>query len=115
MRDLPKDLEVDVIFLPASAGGRQSPVSSGYRPQFHYDGNDWDAVQTYPEVEQVNPGDAVRAFLTFANPEMHVGKIGVGTMFLLREGHRTVGYGRVRQVLELEQSAERLRGRGRHR
>jgi translation elongation factor EF-Tu-like GTPase len=57
----------------------------------------------------VNPGDTVRAYLTFMSPEMHVGRICAGTIFLLREGHKTVGYSRVTQVLELEQSAQRIR------
>ena len=67
------------------------------------------AIQTYPDVERVNPGDTVRAYLTFMSPEMHAGKICAGTIFLLREGHKTVGYGRVTQVLELEQSSQRIR------
>ena len=111
---LPKDVEAEVVFLPTDAGGRQGPAASGYRPQFYYDGHDWDAIQTYPDVERVNPGDTVRAYLTFMSPEMHLGKIGAGTMFLLREGHKTVGYGRVTQVLELEQSAQRIRDKGSH-
>jgi translation elongation factor EF-Tu-like GTPase len=109
MRELPRDVEVEIIFLPAEAGGRQGPAFSGYRPQFHYGGHDWDAIQTYPDVERVNPGDTVRAYLTFMSPEMHVGNICAGTIFLLREGHKTVGYGRVTQVLELEHSAQRIR------
>jgi translation elongation factor EF-Tu-like GTPase len=111
---LPKDVEAEVVFLPTDAGGRQGPAFSGYRPQFYYDGHDWDAIQTYPDVERVNPGDTVRVYLTFMSPEMHVGKICAGTMFLLREGHKTVGYGRVTRVLELEQSAPRIHDKGTH-
>jgi translation elongation factor EF-Tu-like GTPase len=109
MRDLPKDIEAEIVFLPTDAGGRQGPAFSGYRPQFYYDGHDWDAIQTYPDVERVNPGDTVKAYLTLMSPAMHVGKLCVGTMFLLREGHKTVGYGRVTKVLDLERSAERGR------
>lgn len=112
MQELPKDVEAEVIFLPTDAGGRQGPAFSGYRPQFYYDGHDWDAIQTYPDVERVNPGDTVRAYLSFLSPEMHVGKLSVGTMFLLREGHKAVAYGRVTQILELEQSAQRMRDKG---
>jgi len=108
MPDLPKDVEVEIVFLPTEAGEKKRSALSGYRPQFYYDGHDWDAVQTYPDVEQVNPGDKVRAYLAFLSPDAHVGKLSVGTMFLVREGQTTVGYGRVTQVLELEQSAQRL-------
>jgi Elongation factor Tu C-terminal domain len=91
----PKDIEAEVTFLPTQAGGRHTPALSGYRPQFYYDGLDWDALQFYPDVGQVNPGDTVRVHLTFLRPEAHAGKIKPGTLFLIREGQRTVGYGQV--------------------
>ena len=114
MRELPRDVEAEIVFLPTDAGGREGPAFSGYRPQFFCDGHDWDAIQAYPDVECVNPGDTVRAYLSFMSPEMHVGKICLGMIFLLREGHKTVGYGRVTQVLELEQSAQRNRDKVSH-
>lgn len=57
-----KDIEVEITFLPTEAGGRKGPAFSGYRPQFYYDGHDWDAHQIYPDVEQASPGDTVRAY-----------------------------------------------------
>jgi translation elongation factor EF-Tu-like GTPase len=64
----PTDAEAEVIFLPTDAGGRKGPAFSGYRPQFFYDGQDWDAIQFYPDVQQANPGDTVRTCFAFLRP-----------------------------------------------
>ncbi len=100
------DIEGEVTYIPTEAGRRQKPAFSGYRPQFYYDGNDWDAIQTYPDVDQVNPGETVRVIFTFLSPDEHFGKIQPGTIFLIREGTRTVGYGKVNKILDLEKSAK---------
>ena len=110
--DWPKDFEAEVTFIPTDAGGREGPAFSGYRPQFFYDGHDWDAIQFYPEVEQANPGDTVKAYFSFLSPQMHVGKLVPGKLFLLREGRKVVAYGRVISILDLEQSAQRARESG---
>ena len=98
-----------ITFLRTEEGGKTRPVFSGYRPQFYYDGEDWDAEQVYPGVEQVNPGDTVTARLTFTRPHLHLGRIHVGTEFLIREGSRTVGRGKVTQILHLDRNAARRR------
>ena len=59
------DIEVQMTFLPTEAGGRKTPALSGYRPQFHYNGHDWDALHNYGEVTEVHPGETVTAYLTF--------------------------------------------------
>lgn len=102
------DVEVMITFLPTEHGGRTG-VRSGYRPQFYYGGHDWDAVQHYPDFEEVQPGETVRAYLCFLSPDEHFGKLEPGTVFLIREGNRTVGYGKVTQLLGLEVSARRAR------
>jgi len=103
-----RDIEVQLTLLPSEHGGRQGPVFSGYRPQFYYDGHDWDAQHEYPDVKVVYPGQTVRAYLTMLSPESHVGKLGPGMAFLIREGNKTVGYGSVVRLLELEASAKRV-------
>jgi translation elongation factor EF-Tu-like GTPase len=108
---LPHDIEAEITFLPASAGGRGAPVSSGYSPQSHYAGHDWDALHTYPDADQVHPGDTVRAWLTFFSPEEHFGKLHPGDPFLLREGRHVVAYGKVTRILDLPSSAHRAESR----
>ena len=103
---VPNDIEAEIYFLTFEEGGRKSAVFSNYRPQFYYNGHDWDAPQTYPDVEQVNPGDTVRAYLGFLSPKEHFGKIYIGMEFLIREGARTVGKGVITKIKDLEQSAK---------
>ena len=112
----PRDIEAEITFIPTEHGGRRGPVFGGYRPQFYYAGHDWDAPHEYPDVEQVNPGDTVRAFLAFLSPAEHVGKLKPGMAFLIREGQRVVAYGSVTRLLALEESAAaalaRMKGAG---
>jgi translation elongation factor EF-Tu-like GTPase len=108
-KDWPNDVEAEVTFLATEVGGRHGPAFSGYRPQFFYDGQDWDAIQFYPDVNQANPGDTVKVHFAFLSPEEHIGKLVPGKMFLIREGHRVVGYGTVTRILELEVSARKAR------
>ena len=103
------DIEVVITFLRTEEGGRTCPVFSGYRPQFYYEKQDWDAEHTYFGVEQVKPGDTVTARLTFTRPHMHLGRICVGTEFLLREGSKTVAKGHVTEILHLEDNAKQIR------
>ena len=105
---LARDIEVEIEYLPTEHGGRSTPVKSGYRPQFYYDGHDWDGVQTFEGIEWVSPGGKVKAFISFLSPAEHVGKLYPGKAFLIREGNRILGYGSVIRVLELEASAKRL-------
>lgn len=106
--ELAKDILVEISFLPTEHGGRGSPARSGYRPQFYYDNNDWDAAHTYIGVSEVKPGEKVKAYLTFASPQEHFGKLMPGSHFLLREGQRIIGYGHVIEIIDLEKSAKKL-------
>ena len=105
---IPKDIEARITYLTAKEGGRSTPVFSGYRGQFHYGGNDWDAPQVFIDKEQVEPGESVRAYLGFLSPREHIGNIHVGMGFQVREGARIVGKGVVTKILELEQSAKNV-------
>ncbi len=102
---VPHDIEAEIYFLPPEHGGRSTAAFSDYRPQFYYEGRDWDAPHEYPDVEKVNPGEKVRAFLGFLSPQEHVGRVYPGMAFLVREGNRTVGYGVVKKIVDLEKSA----------
>jgi len=108
--EFPKHIEAEITFLTFEECGREMPVFSGYRPQFHYDGEDFVAVNQFIEtVEAVCPGQTVKAYVAFTSPELHVGRLYPGKEFLLREGQRIVARGRVTKVLNLEQSAQKRR------
>ena len=111
MRELPKDVEAEITFLPTEHGGRASAAYSNYRPQFYYDGHDWDSVHFYPDVAEVRPGETARVYLGFLSPDEHVGRLQPGKVFLVREGNRVVGYGKITRLLELEASAARVHER----
>jgi translation elongation factor EF-Tu-like GTPase len=93
------DIEVELTLLRTEAGGRRQPAGQGYRPQFYYDNGDWDASYDYAVRDVVPLGEWVLAHLTFFSPEQHRGRIFVGMPFLLREGNRVIGYGRVTALL----------------
>ena len=101
----PNDIEAEIYYLTIEEGGREGFVASGYRGQFYYDGNDWDAPQTFIGVDTVEPGEIVKAHLGFLSPQEHFGKVHTGMEFLVREGTRTVGKGRITKILDLERSA----------
>ncbi len=85
-----------VYVLSKEEGGRHTPFFSGYRPQFYFRTTDVTGTITLPEgVEMVMPGD---------NTEMNVELISPiameeGLRFAIREGGRTVGAGRVVEIL----------------
>lgn len=106
---VPRNIEAEIYFLTPKEGGRSTPAFTGYRPQFYYNGKDWDASHIYPDVEVVNPGETVRAYLGFLSPHEHVGKVHVGMEFLIREGARTVGKGVITKIIQLEQSENRAK------
>ena len=97
--ELQLSLKVELKFLATEDGGRKTPVSSGYRPQFYYAGKDWDAAHTY-DVDWVYPGDTTVATLTFGRPQNHVGKLYSEMPFAIREGARTVANGHILKVLD---------------
>ena len=92
-------LEAEIYYLTEAEGGRKTPVASGYRGQFYYDGKDWDAPQVFIDKEWCNPGEKVKVQLTTASPFLHFGKFETGKTFKVREGARTVGEGVITKVL----------------
>ncbi len=85
-----------VYVLSKEEGGRHTPFFSGYRPQFYFRTTDVTGTINLPEgVEMVMPGD---------NTEMNVELISPiameeGLRFAIREGGRTVGAGRVIEII----------------
>lgn len=107
------DIEAEIWFLSTESGGRRTPATSGYRPQFFYDSNDFDATHEYIDRDWVRPGEKVLARLTFMSPDLHFGRVYVGMPFLIREGLKTVAYGVVTGILDLEASAAAAKRRAR--
>jgi translation elongation factor EF-Tu-like GTPase len=105
--NFPRDVEAEITFLTTEEGGRKTPAFSGYRPQFYIDGQDFVVVHEFFDVvEPVYPGQTVKAYLSFTYPEYLVKVLHPGKEFLIREGQRVIGRGRVTKILGLEESAK---------
>ncbi|MCF7848626.1 MAG: elongation factor Tu [Kiritimatiellales bacterium] len=87
----------EVYVLSKDEGGRHTPFFKGYRPQFYFRTTDVTGDIVLPEgVEMVMPGDNVAMDVTLITPiamEAHM-------RFAIREGGRTVGAGRVTDIVE---------------
>ena len=105
----PKDVEVEFEELDPDHGGRQHPLVTDSRPQFYYRGHDWDCRVEVIASGPREPRIGVRAYLAFLSPAEHSGRLRPGSAFLFREGQRTIGFGTVTRLLDLEKSAERQR------
>jgi hypothetical protein len=94
------DVEADVTFLPTSAGGRSSAARSGYRPA-HLVAEDYltTGIHEYVGTDEANPGDTVRARITFLSPEVYPRSLWVGKIIAVQEGGRVVGSARVVRIL----------------
>ncbi len=91
-----------ITYIPTNRGGREGEILSDFRPQFYYDGEDWDAEYSYGEYQKVNPGDTVDVGIRFRDPSIHRDKLVPGKLFLIREGHKVIGYGVVREILSMD-------------
>jgi elongation factor Tu len=88
--------EASVYLLPAAEGGRRTPVSTGYRPQFFVRTADVVGVLDLGPDGVALPGDRVEVTIELGKP---VG-LDAGLGFAIREGGRTVGAGTVTALLD---------------
>ncbi|HEY7115860.1 MAG TPA: elongation factor Tu [Tepidisphaeraceae bacterium] len=87
----------DVYVLGKEEGGRHTPFFSGYRPQFYFRTTDVPGRLTLTGgTEMVVPGDTVRIEVELDKPVALEPEL----RFAIREGGRTIGSGRVQEILE---------------
>ena len=90
------DFNAEVYVLSKEEGGRHTPFFKGYRPQFYFRTTDVTGDITLPEgVEMVMPGDNVTMGVKLITPIA----MEKTMRFAIREGGRTVGAGRVTDIL----------------
>jgi elongation factor Tu len=86
-----------VYVLSKDEGGRHTPFFNGYRPQFYFRTTDVTGAAALPEgVEMVMPGDNVEMTVELIAPIA----MEEGLRFAIREGGRTVGAGRVTEIIK---------------
>ncbi len=87
----------EIYVLSKDEGGRHTPFFSNYRPQFYFRTTDVTGSIKLPEgVEMVMPGDNVNLEVELINPIA----MEPTMRFAIREGGRTVGAGRVGEILD---------------
>ena len=92
-----KKFKAEVYVLSKEEGGRHTPFFTNYRPQFYFRTTDVTGVITLPEgTEMVMPGDNVSMTVELIAPIA----VENGTEFSIREGGRTVGAGKVTEIME---------------
>jgi elongation factor Tu len=82
--------------LSAKEGGRRTPFSSSYQPQFHFRTANVVGTVDLGEDRLVMPGDTVELTVGLGRPVAMAEGLG----FAIREGGRTVGAGTVTAVLD---------------
>ncbi|MDX6766075.1 MAG: elongation factor Tu [Candidatus Methylacidiphilales bacterium] len=91
------NFKANVYVLSKDEGGRHTPFFNGYRPQFYFRTTDVTGVAKLKEgVEMVMPGDNVELDIELITPIAMEESI----RFAIREGGRTVGAGRVTQIIK---------------
>jgi len=89
--------KAEVYILSKDEGGRHTPFFANYRPQFYFRTTDVTGVVTLPEgVEMVMPGDNIAMEIALITPIA----MEKGLRFAIREGGRTVGAGRISEIVE---------------
>ena len=92
-----KKFKAEVYVLSKDEGGRHTPFFNNYRPQFYFRTTDVTGSVELPEgVEMVMPGDNVAVTVELLTPIAMEKTI----RFAIREGGRTVGAGRVSEILD---------------
>jgi elongation factor Tu len=88
--------KAEVYVLSKDEGGRHTPFFTNYRPQFYFRTTDVTGTVTLAQgVEMVMPGDNVSVEVKVIAPVA----MEKGQRFAIREGGRTIGAGRVSDVV----------------
>jgi elongation factor Tu len=88
--------KAEVYVLSKDEGGRHTPFFTKYRPQFYFRTTDVTGTVELPKgVEMVMPGDNVSVDIELIAPVA----MEKGQRFAIREGGRTIGAGRVSDIV----------------
>ncbi len=92
-----KHFKAEVYILTKEEGGRHTPFTNNYRPQFFFRTADVTGTIKLPEnVPMVMPGDNVTIEVELIYPIA----MEKGLRFAIREGGRTIGAGQVTEILD---------------
>ncbi|MCX8111990.1 MAG: elongation factor Tu [Bacteroidia bacterium] len=92
-----KRFKAEVYILTKEEGGRHTPFTTNYRPQFFFRTADvTGTIKLPPDVPMVMPGDNVSIEVELIYPIA----MEKGLRFAIREGGRTIGAGQVTEILD---------------
>ncbi len=92
-----KKAKAEIYVLSKDEGGRHTPFFNGYRPQFYFRTTDVTGIVNLPKgVEMVMPGDNTVMEVKLITPIA----MEEGLRFAIREGGRTIGAGRITEIIE---------------
>ncbi len=92
-----KKAKAEIYCLSKEEGGRHTPFFNGYRPQFYFRTTDVTGVVTLPKgVEMIMPGDNIAVEIELIVPIA----MEKTQKFAIREGGRTIGAGRITDIIE---------------
>ncbi len=88
--------KAEVYVLTKDEGGRHTPFFTNYRPQFYFRTSDVTGTVTLPVgTEMIMPGDNISVDIELIAPIA----MEKGLRFAIREGGRTIGAGRVTDIV----------------
>jgi elongation factor Tu len=89
--------KAEIYVLTKDEGGRHTPFFNGYRPQFYFRTTDVTGVVNLPQgVEMIMPGDNINVDIELIAPIA----MEKTQRFAIREGGRTIGAGRITEIVE---------------
>ena len=92
-----KKAKAEIYVLSKDEGGRHTPFFNGYRPQFYFRTTDVTGIVNLPKgVEMIMPGDNIAVEIDLIVPIA----MEKTQKFAIREGGRTIGAGRVSEIIE---------------
>ncbi len=91
------EFEAEIYVLSKAEGGRHTPFTNNYRPQFYFRTTDVTGeIKLAAGTEMVMPGDNTKITVTMISPVA----MDEGLRFAIREGGRTVGAGVVSKIIK---------------
>src|SRR5471032_2789845 len=92
-----KKAKAEIYVLSKDEGGRHTPFFNGYRPQFYFRTTDVTGIVNLPKgVEMIMPGDNISVEIDLIVPIA----MEKTQKFAIREGGRTIGAGRITEIIE---------------
>jgi elongation factor Tu len=92
-----KKANAEIYCLSKEEGGRHTPFFNGYRPQFYFRTTDVTGIVNLQKgVEMIMPGDNTTVEIDLISPIA----MEKTQKFAIREGGRTIGAGRITEIIE---------------